>query len=106
MSAEGKKEFKIDLPLVLDTGIFIALGGIVFWAGGQGQKLSEVSTQITALQAQVQLLNNSSTTVEVAKVKEVNDAQDRRLDDLKRDIINRLDRIESKQDKEYGRVRR
>lgn len=103
---DDEKKFKIELPLVIDAGIFLALGGIVFWAGGQGTKIQEISTQLTAIQTQVQALNNSSTTVEVARVKAVNDAQDIRLEDLKHEVINRLDRIENKLDKEQSHGRR
>lgn len=106
MTQPEVKKFKVEPRVVVDTGIFLALGSIIFWAGGQSNKLQEVSSQLTSIQSQLQVLNSSSTSVEVARVKAVNEAQDIRLEDLKHEVINRLDRIENKLDKEQGHVRK
>jgi cell division protein FtsB len=89
---------KLSLPIVIDSGMICALALLCVWIGRQADRIENLSLQITAVQSQIQAVQASSTSTDIAALKERSVAADRQLADLKDFVGRRLDRLEAKID--------
>lgn len=87
---------KISLPIFVDIGMIIALATLSFWVGRQADRIDNVISSTSAIQAQVAVMAQNDTKADIAALKERTANEDAQIIDLKDFVRQRLDRLEVK----------
>jgi hypothetical protein len=89
---------KSQFPIIVDITLVASMLSLAYWTGTMANKIETHSTEIVALQTQVNTLATTNNTSEIAAIKERAIAQQNQLADIKEFLGQRLDRIEKKLD--------
>jgi hypothetical protein len=89
---------KGQIPIIVDVTLVLSMFSLAFWTGTMANKVETHSTEIVAIQSQVNTLATTNNTAEIAAIKERAIAQQNQLADIKEFLGRRLDRIEQKLD--------
>lgn len=86
------------IPVLVDGAMVVALLSLTYWIGVEANKVDTVSRDVQMLRTEVASMQSSSTSADIASLRQRADGQDRAMSDMRDFIGQRLDRIERKLD--------